>query len=158
MCRIVIEIYVYVYVVYLFFSSIIRHTKCAVVTGVETCALPILPRNFLRSPKSGGENPAAPNLAALGAQFDATIGKVTLADRQQFPDDRSKALGLARAEHAADAQVAGCAVAHDHLLARIAVHFRHGFCKRRIADLAEPPAPDKPLPHLPLSQHGTVAF
>src|SRR3546814_1823851 len=90
-----------------------------------------LPRNFLRSPDSGGENPAAPNLAALGAQFDATIGKVTLADRQQFPDDRSKALGVARAEHAADAQVAGCGVAHDDLLARIAVHFSHGVGKRR---------------------------
>src|SRR3546814_9951385 len=148
MCRIVIEIYVYVYVVYLFFSSIIRHTKCAVVTGVETCALPILPRNFLRSPDSGGENPAAPNLAALGAQFDATIGKVTLADRQQFPDDRSKALGVARAEHAADAQVAGCGVAQDDLLARIAVHFSYGVGKRRIAELDEALAPAQRLIHL----------
>src|SRR3546814_12691385 len=28
---------------FVFFSSIIRHTRCALVTGVQTCALPILP-------------------------------------------------------------------------------------------------------------------
>src|SRR3546814_988481 len=28
-------------VVYFFFSSIRRHTRCALVTGVQTCALPI---------------------------------------------------------------------------------------------------------------------
>src|SRR3546814_4430376 len=28
-------------VVYFFFSSRIRHTRCALVTGVQTCALPI---------------------------------------------------------------------------------------------------------------------
>src|SRR3546814_2086080 len=30
------------YVLYFFFSSRRRHTRCAVVTGVQTCALPIL--------------------------------------------------------------------------------------------------------------------
>src|SRR3546814_14326305 len=29
--------------VYFFFSSRRRHTRCALVTGVQTCALPILP-------------------------------------------------------------------------------------------------------------------
>src|SRR3546814_10512469 len=29
------------YFVLFFFSSIIRHTRCALVTGVQTCALPI---------------------------------------------------------------------------------------------------------------------
>src|SRR3546814_957820 len=28
-----------------FFSSRRRHTRCALVTGVQTCALPILPRH-----------------------------------------------------------------------------------------------------------------
>src|SRR3546814_6326457 len=31
-----------VYVVFFFFSSRSRHTRCALVTGVQTCALPIL--------------------------------------------------------------------------------------------------------------------
>src|SRR3546814_5617430 len=30
---------------FFFFSSRRRHTSCALVTGVQTCALPILPRN-----------------------------------------------------------------------------------------------------------------
>src|SRR3546814_3539653 len=30
-------------VVFIFFSSRRRHTRCALVTGVQTCALPILP-------------------------------------------------------------------------------------------------------------------
>src|SRR3546814_5216666 len=30
--------------IYFFFSSRSRHTRCALVTGVQTCALPILPR------------------------------------------------------------------------------------------------------------------
>src|SRR3546814_6906914 len=32
-----------------FFSSIRRHTRCALVTGVQTCALPILDENGLTS-------------------------------------------------------------------------------------------------------------
>src|SRR3546814_2007903 len=37
----------YSFVLYLcfFFSSRRRHTRCALVTGVQTCALPILQRN-----------------------------------------------------------------------------------------------------------------
>src|SRR3546814_7350486 len=31
-----------IYVVFFFFSSRRRHTRCALVTGVQTCALPIL--------------------------------------------------------------------------------------------------------------------
>src|SRR3546814_19634223 len=33
---------------FLFFSSRSRHTICALVTGVQTCALPISPRRFLQ--------------------------------------------------------------------------------------------------------------
>src|SRR3546814_8779489 len=32
-----------VFIVFFFFSSRRRHTRCALVTGVQTCALPILP-------------------------------------------------------------------------------------------------------------------
>src|SRR3546814_2451549 len=35
---------VVVYVVFFLFSSRRRHTRCALVTGVQTCALPILAR------------------------------------------------------------------------------------------------------------------
>src|SRR3546814_10702074 len=33
------------------FSSRRRHTRCALVTGVQTCALPISERRFLRPPR-----------------------------------------------------------------------------------------------------------
>src|SRR3546814_19829261 len=32
---------IYLYMVFFFFSSRRRHTRCALVTGVQTCALPI---------------------------------------------------------------------------------------------------------------------
>src|SRR3546814_3871201 len=35
-----------IYVCLFFFSSRRRHTRCALVTGVQTCALPILPRRY----------------------------------------------------------------------------------------------------------------
>src|SRR3546814_997875 len=34
----------YVFTVFCFFSSRRRHTRCALVTGVQTCALPICPQ------------------------------------------------------------------------------------------------------------------
>src|SRR3546814_1774331 len=39
--------------VYFFFSSRRRHTRCALVTGVQTCALPILPTPPLQKLRSG---------------------------------------------------------------------------------------------------------
>src|SRR3546814_5100168 len=36
------------FVVFFFFSSRSRHTRCALVTGVQTCALPIFNRSALR--------------------------------------------------------------------------------------------------------------
>src|SRR3546814_11558833 len=37
--------------VFFFFSSRRRHTRCALVTGVQTCALPIYPRIVARARK-----------------------------------------------------------------------------------------------------------
>src|SRR3546814_14851355 len=37
---------------FFFFSSRRRHTRCALVTGVQTCALPICPRRSKSSPPS----------------------------------------------------------------------------------------------------------
>src|SRR3546814_7937353 len=39
-CSVIIVIFNYV-VIFFFFSSRRRHTRCALVTGVQTCALPI---------------------------------------------------------------------------------------------------------------------
>src|SRR3546814_5345604 len=43
-----------VFVIFFFFSSRRRHTRCALVTGVQTCALPIFPVVDL-DPLIGGE-------------------------------------------------------------------------------------------------------
>src|SRR3546814_19992572 len=59
-------------VVFFFFSSRRRHTRCALVTGVQTCALPIFlrredHRSWFQEPHSGGLGCSFP--AALGAQL-----------------------------------------------------------------------------------------
>src|SRR3546814_2149415 len=36
-----VHLYFYLFFVFFFFSSRRRHTRCALVTGVQTCALPI---------------------------------------------------------------------------------------------------------------------
>src|SRR3546814_9377173 len=56
-----------VFLFYFFFSSRRRHTRCALVTGVQTCALPIwpvrgrgrLPRDEERSKRSDARDRAA---------------------------------------------------------------------------------------------------
>src|SRR3546814_1263073 len=50
MTRIFIFIYFSFVFVFFFFSSRRRHTRCALVTGVQTCALPILHRNWVVIP------------------------------------------------------------------------------------------------------------
>src|SRR3546814_9016615 len=64
-----------------FFSSRRRHTRCALVTGVQTCALPIyrelsLAREFLSSQSRGLESlgrVAAERLAANASQLQDLI-------------------------------------------------------------------------------------
>src|SRR3546814_1449455 len=48
-------------VLFFFFSSRRRHTRCALVTGVQTCALPILRWNRVRGRRwrTGGRRPCA---------------------------------------------------------------------------------------------------
>src|SRR3546814_5585679 len=44
-CTLFLQVYdVYIFIFIFFFSSRRRHTRCALVTGVQTCALPIFPR------------------------------------------------------------------------------------------------------------------
>src|SRR3546814_4776540 len=46
------------YVFYFFFSSRRRHTRCALVTGVQTCALPIFDKpHLVTQPDRGNEWP-----------------------------------------------------------------------------------------------------
>src|SRR3546814_5616711 len=54
-CVIIIFVFLLVFVFFFFFfSSRSRHTSCALVTGVQTCALPILMCTPLRVPKMNG--------------------------------------------------------------------------------------------------------
>src|SRR3546814_5259201 len=62
---------------FFFFSSRRRHTRCALVTGVQTCALPISQATLVNART---ELARSETLAALGRQ----IGKI---DRRQFPAD-----------------------------------------------------------------------
>src|SRR3546814_2831990 len=49
--------FVILFVLFFFFSSRRRHTRCALVTGVQTCALPIFRRNARRSAPRNNECP-----------------------------------------------------------------------------------------------------
>src|SRR3546814_83037 len=58
------------YVLVFFFSSRRRHTRCALVTGVQTCALPILsPRstvlNHTLAPRSSTTEPIKTAVSAM---------------------------------------------------------------------------------------------
>src|SRR3546814_7448301 len=44
-----------------FLSSGRRHTRCALVTGVQTCALPILRQDYIRTARSKGASENAIN-------------------------------------------------------------------------------------------------
>src|SRR3546814_1316192 len=51
----------FLFVVFLFFcSSRRRHTRCALVTGVQTCALPISVSNAIRRSRAGLSDPNRP--------------------------------------------------------------------------------------------------
>src|SRR3546814_10238412 len=60
---------------FFFFSSRRRHTRCALVTGVQTCALPIFvdPRRDLKSPQQGAATTiwcaTSPALASFGGVY-----------------------------------------------------------------------------------------
>src|SRR3546814_11216149 len=49
---------IYGFVFFFFFSSRRRHTRCALVTGVQTCALPICPGGSLISSTTSRGNPS----------------------------------------------------------------------------------------------------
>src|SRR3546814_3892269 len=61
---------------YFFFSSRRRHTRCALVTGVQTCALPICLQSLPRTAPSDGEgwNPNMDEAPRDGTEIDVWIG------------------------------------------------------------------------------------
>src|SRR3546814_1299621 len=83
---------------YFFFSSRRRHTRCALVTGVQTCALPIYPcdARFL----NGGPDPTTrqANCAAAGlkSDFESHIvdatARGTLSGNPDLHNEKAKAL------------------------------------------------------------------
>src|SRR3546814_16015485 len=73
---------------FFFFSSRRRHTRCALVTGVQTCALPILPEDkrraspFVAGIVRGGRV-ASPQRARHGVDGDAARPSA-IAQRQEL--------------------------------------------------------------------------
>src|SRR3546814_8262175 len=61
---------------FFFFSSRRRHTRCALVTGVQTCALPILTSASIDPPLSTAwRSVAAPTASALPRSEERRVGK-----------------------------------------------------------------------------------
>src|SRR3546814_4878046 len=56
-----------------FFSSRRRHTRCALVTGVQTCALPISSRRSRRAPRPRTQH-ACPEIGGERATEEQGIG------------------------------------------------------------------------------------
>src|SRR3546814_6918712 len=75
-----------------FFSSRRRHTRCALVTGVQTCALPIYPHARTRQ-GSARQRRAAPVLSANGSVHARAH---TLIRRKPQKTPRSFATGTLR--------------------------------------------------------------
>src|SRR3546814_8321755 len=62
---------IWVVLLFFFFSSRRRHTRCALVTGVQTCALPICSRSK-RAPKGTTTRTVSPNTSRLTRRRRAT--------------------------------------------------------------------------------------
>src|SRR3546814_8658508 len=83
----------YFYVFFFFFSSRRRHTRCALVTGVQTCALPISTRRAAAAaanPSTSEPKPArisrlrlhgASPLAARAVSLSKQIGRASCRER-----------------------------------------------------------------------------
>src|SRR3546814_3936656 len=75
-----------IYVVFFFLSSRRRHTRCALVTGVQTCALPIYPERVKQELVSeevvpeeyGGDVPFVGVSAKTGEGIDTLLENVLL--------------------------------------------------------------------------------
>src|SRR3546814_8492570 len=89
-----------IYIIILFFfSSRRRHTRCALVTGVQTCALPILP-----PPKRPASPPSAPSSRCAANAPSANKGE---------PPRSTGHLGRVRGAPALDRSAADATVRAD---------------------------------------------
>src|SRR3546814_1006327 len=59
-------------IIYCFFSSRRRHTRCALVTGVQTCALPISGKHVLIDDNSG-RNLEGNGIDARGGDYTTIV-------------------------------------------------------------------------------------
>src|SRR3546814_6383295 len=88
-----------------FFSSRRRHTRCALVTGVQTCALPICVRYAKRKPRTSitfeytmmkgvNDQPEhARGLALLMRKLDAKVQRVNTAKVNLIPRSEERRVG-----------------------------------------------------------------
>src|SRR3546814_10375242 len=95
------EIELMCYVLIFFFSSRRRHTRCALVTGVQTCALPISSARATCpiSSSLAAEGMVAGSLSAERALAICSSGRTTVLDMMRRPH---KALNTAATESASD--------------------------------------------------------
>src|SRR3546814_6859515 len=68
-CVVCVTIFVVFCLFVFFFSSVSRHTRCALVTGVQTCALPIC-----RGEMGSAAFNSVMNFKSLGVQFNTDLG------------------------------------------------------------------------------------
>src|SRR3546814_2471261 len=83
---------------FFFFSSRRRHTRCALVTGVQTCALPISPRRLgearlrlesIKRTREEGESEALAGGSIVQRLLEYALAVVSQAPAErQFPDRR----------------------------------------------------------------------
>src|SRR3546814_8497820 len=78
----------YAFSFHFFFSSRRRHTRCALVTGVQTCALPILPGNCPRAAPFPLPPPARSRglFALLNAELGAWVGRGQMQGQGVMPN------------------------------------------------------------------------
>src|SRR3546814_17860245 len=82
--------------IFFFFSSRRRHTRCALVTGVQTCALPIFRSAVARAISSGSalRNPFAPAVPATSSVL-VNVGRTV---DSRTPDLRYSSRAASRSE------------------------------------------------------------
>src|SRR3546814_8230611 len=70
--------FVVVYILFFFFSSRRRHTRCALVTGVQTCALPICQPGGRQPGRTGSERRFLSKPLHIAVAGLGTVGAGTL--------------------------------------------------------------------------------
>src|SRR3546814_12187931 len=76
LCMRLLACYFVLFYVVFFFSSRRRHTRCALVTGVQTCALPIL---LTKLEKKGAKALTSDELLQLPLLYRATLSSLSIA-------------------------------------------------------------------------------